>query len=105
VIQDAFPADASQLGQLLTLSAQTLAMSILASAGAGLVAFAFLPANNFCCREDSGHWWQQASVRNSCSGIHPISACPACRPEPIWALIFLFVLFPGFYQSRLLYTT
>jgi len=44
VIQDAFPADASQLGQLLTLSAQTLAMSILASAGAGLVAFAFLPS-------------------------------------------------------------
>jgi len=77
VIQDA---DASQLGQLLTLSAQTLAMSILARRW-GWAGFFALQANNFC-REDSGHWWQQASVvRNSCSGIHPISAaCPACRP-------------------------
>jgi len=43
VIQDAFPADGSQVDQLLTLSGQTLAMSILAIAGL-LWHFAFLPS-------------------------------------------------------------
>ncbi|HEY9609420.1 PhnE/PtxC family ABC transporter permease, partial [Allocoleopsis sp.] len=49
VIQHVFPPDTSQLNQLLTLSVQTLAMSILAMAVAGLggILFSFPAAHNF----------------------------------------------------------
>ncbi len=49
VIQDAFPPDVSQVSQLFTLSAQTVAMSILAIAIAGLggILLSFPAANNF----------------------------------------------------------
>ena len=49
VIHDAFPPDPSQLNQLFTLSAQTLAMSILAMAGAGFggILLSFPAAKNF----------------------------------------------------------
>jgi len=54
-----------------------------------------------CCREDSGHWWQQASVVQQLFWYSPdLLLVLRAVPEPIWALIFLFVLFPGFYQER-----
>jgi phosphonate transport system permease protein len=100
VIQDAFPADASQLGQLLTLSAQTLAMSILASAGAGLggILLSFPAANNFLLPGgilDTGgnkHRWCATAVLVFTRFLLLVLRAV---PEPIWALIFLFVLFPG----------
>ena len=49
VIQDALPPDSNQLSQIFTLSAQTLAMSILAMTGAGVggILLSFLAVRNF----------------------------------------------------------
>jgi phosphonate transport system permease protein len=124
VMHDAFPPDASQLSQLLTLSAQTLAMSILAMAGAGLggILLSFLAANNFLlpggilesrggrggrgsylyqrlremvlergARGDLNRWWRTGVMVFTRFVLLFVRAVP----EPIWALIFLFVLFPG----------
>ncbi|MCA1993280.1 MAG: ABC transporter permease subunit [Coleofasciculus sp. S288] len=148
VIQDVFPPDISQLSQLLPLSAQTLAMSILAIAGAGLggILLSFPAAHNLLLpggifntgrfhsrlpilELESGHVHQetgvpefQESTNNPKSKIVRLSARRTSEvqnpkffpwgttvlvftrfllliaravPEPIWALLFLFVLFPG----------
>lgn len=95
VIQDAFPPQWIDLNQLFTLSTQTLAMSILATTGAGL----------------GGILLSFPAARRIGNGAIPHSPIPNGRgnpaptrflllfaraiPEPIWALIFLFVLFPG----------
>ena len=115
VIHDAFPPDTSQLNQLFTLSAQTLAMSILAIAGAGLggILLSFPAAKNFLSpkrmsgndnirspqkipvppffRGDLTHFWATLSFVFTRFFLLFIRAVP----EPIWALIFLFILFPG----------
>ncbi len=124
VIHDAFPPDGSQLSQLFTLSVQTLAMSILAMAGAGFggILLSFLAANNFLlsggildssnrspqppllrgakrwllpllrgARGDLNRWWRTGVVVFTRFVLLFVRAVP----EPIWALIFLFVLFPG----------
>ncbi|MBO3462725.1 ABC transporter permease subunit [Aetokthonos hydrillicola Thurmond2011] len=92
VIHDAFPPDLSQLSQMFTLSEQTLAMSILASTAAGLggILLSFPAARNLKKDEDMGglrkiSFWVTRFILLFMRGI----------PEPIWALIFLFVLFPG----------
>ncbi len=95
VIQDAFPPQWIDLNQLFTLSTQTLAMSILAMTGAGL----------------GGILLSFPAARRMGNGAIPYSSISDGRgnpaptrffllfaravPEPIWALIFLFVLFPG----------
>ena len=143
VFQDAFPPDFSQLSQLFELSAKTLAMSILAMAGAGLggIFLSFPAANNFLLSGGIGEsrspqppLKRGAEEKNLLSGGVGESRSPQpplkrgagenlkpplkrgargdlrgvvlfftrflllvarAVPEPIWALIFLFVLFPG----------
>ncbi|MFE1745540.1 PhnE/PtxC family ABC transporter permease [Coleofasciculus sp. H7-2] len=131
VFQDVFPPDGSQLSQLFTLSAQTLAMSILAMAGAGLggILLSFPAANNFLLPGgilDTGRRSPQPPLKRGARenltlplkrGTGENLTLPFLRgdlrgtavliftrflllvaravPEPIWALIFLFVLFPG----------
>ena len=109
VVQDAFPPDGSQLSQLFTLSLQTLAMSILAMAVAGLggILLSFPAASNFLLpggifdrgksaqpsffRGDLNRWWGTSVL--ICTRF--LLLFVRAVPEPIWALIFLFVLFPG----------
>ncbi len=136
MIHDAFPPDGSQLSQLFTLSLQTLAMSILAMAGAGFggILLSFPAARNFLLPGgifDTGSRSPQPPLeRGAKRWQFPLSSGttvelipPFLRwrrgdqnqrwgtavlvftrflllfvravPEPIWALIFLFVLFPG----------
>nr|WP_242030586.1 ABC transporter permease subunit [Coleofasciculus sp. FACHB-501] len=118
VFQDVFPPDGSQVSQLFTLSAQTLAMSILAMAGAGLggILLSFPAANNFLLPGgilDTGRRSSKPpSSRGTAALIPPflrgdlratavliftrfLLLFARAVPEPIWALIFLFVLFPG----------
>jgi phosphonate transport system permease protein len=169
VIRDVFPPDGTQLHQLFSLSLQTLAMSILAMAGAGLggIVFSFPAAHNFMLPGgifDTGSRspqppltrgakkWQFSDVRQArgvsvalipsffrqprvvtAALIPPFLRQPRvvtaalippflrgargdlnqwmgitmliftrflllvarAVPEPIWALLFLFVLFPG----------
>ena len=93
VFQDALPPDFSQLSQLFELSAKTLAMSILAMAGAGLggILLSFPAANNFLLSGGIG------DLRGNVVLFVTRFLLLVARavPEPIWALIFLFVLFPG----------
>jgi len=100
VIQDSFPPDSSQLSQVLTLSAQTLAMSILAItiAGLGGILLSFPAANNFLLPGgildiggNSHRWWGTAVL----AFTRFLLLFTRAVPEPIWALIFLFVFFPG----------
>jgi len=101
VIHDALPPDGSQLNQLFTLSAQTLAMSILAMVGAGLggILLSFPATNKFLLPGgilDTGggnqnRWWGMAVLVFT----RFLLLFTRAVPEPIWALIFLFVLFPG----------
>ncbi|GAB4206973.1 MAG: hypothetical protein Fur006_64490 [Coleofasciculaceae cyanobacterium] len=139
VVRDVFPPDGSQLHRLFSLSLQTLAMSILAMAGAGLggIVFSFPAAHNFMLSGgifDTGsrspqppllrgaNQWQFSCVReirrvivalissffreargdlNQWTGITMLIftrfllLVARAVPEPIWALLFLFILFPG----------
>ncbi len=93
VFHDLFPPDVSQLNQMLTLSAQTLAMSILASTAAGLggILLSFPAA-----RGDKSIQNSKFKIQNSRFLLTRFLLLFArAVPEPIWALIFLFVLFPG----------
>jgi len=99
-MQEAFPPDGSQLSQLFMLSAQTLAMSILAIAVAGLggILLSFLAANNLLLPGgildpggNKNRWWGITVLVVTRFLLLFTRAVPA----PIWALIFLFVLFPG----------
>lgn len=116
VFQNVFPPDISQLNQMFTLSAQTLAMSILASTAAGLggILLSFPAArgdkkkSKIATADQRG--WTRKIVYFICVYLR-LSAVQNLKlptlftrflllfaravPEPIWALIFLFVLFPG----------
>ncbi|NET05655.1 MAG: ABC transporter permease subunit [Symploca sp. SIO2B6] len=94
--------DGAQWQLLLSLSIQTLAMSILAIAiaGVGGILLSFPAAYNFFLpggllnpnRQDrnSGFWaWLTLLLTRSI-----LLLCRAI-PTPIWALVLLFVLFPG----------
>ncbi|KAB8320096.1 ABC transporter permease subunit [Tolypothrix campylonemoides VB511288] len=137
VFHDLFPPDVSQFNQMLTLSAQTLAMSILASTAAGLggILLSFPAARGdksiqntlrealrVCLRHAKGV--SKAPLKEARSRLGRETLLQRCLtaqgastkfkiqnskfiftrfvllfaravPEPIWALIFLFVLFPG----------
>lgn len=101
IIEDSLPPDFSQFSQMFGLASQTLAMSVLAItfAGIGGVLLSFPAANNFllpggifvnATRAVSG-WW----------GLVVLFVCrflllvARAIPEPIWALLLLFALFPG----------
>ncbi|MEI2578812.1 PhnE/PtxC family ABC transporter permease [Scytonema sp. PRP1] len=95
VFHDLFPPDVSQLNQMLTLSAQTLAMSILASTGAGLggILLSFVAAREVGKMGRSGDGGTRGLMKSAFTRFLLLFA--RAVPEPIWALIFLFVLFPG----------
>lgn len=104
ILQQVWPPlfNRTQLLLLLTLAIQTLAMSILAmtAAGIGGILLSFLAAHNFVL---------PSGLLNPTAHVHPANTWNLillgstrcflliCRaiPAPIWALIWLFVLFPG----------
>ena len=100
VINDALPPDVSQVSQLFTLATQTLAMSILAIAiaGVGGILLSFPAANNFLL---PGGILDTGGNQNRIVAIAILFVTrflllfTRAIPEPIWALIFVFVLFPG----------
>ncbi len=100
VINDAFTPDVSQVSQLFTLATQTLAMSILAIAIAGIggILLSFPAANNFLL---PGGILDTGGNQNRIVAIailfitRFLLLLTRAIPEPIWALIFVFVLFPG----------
>ncbi|AFY66862.1 ABC transporter permease [Geitlerinema sp. PCC 7407] len=98
----AFPPDFSQAGDLLELSLQTLAMSIVAMSWAGAVAIflSFWAAQNLLLpgglfRPEAGDraaWLRGMAVLVTTRLVLLVSRA---IPPPIWALVLLFVLFPG----------
>jgi phosphonate transport system permease protein len=103
ISQDAFPPDFSELEQLFTLAQQTLALSILAIilAGLGGILLSFTAANNFLLPGGIFDFSQNKNPPLFNFGIviwgisRFILLFARSVPEPIWALIFLFILFPG----------
>jgi len=104
VVQEVFPPniDLTQLGELFNLSTQTIAMSILAIAGAGLggLLLCFPAAHNFLLpggvlnpiSHSKQHWFWGTVILLLTRSLLLISRA---IPAPIWALILLFILFPG----------
>jgi phosphonate transport system permease protein len=93
-----FPPDFTGISQLVPLSIETVAMSVLAIAVAAIggVLFAFPAAQNFF----SGgllNRTRQASLLPQAVWIGSRAVLLLCRaiPAPIWALVVLYVLFPG----------
>ncbi|WP_231510474.1 PhnE/PtxC family ABC transporter permease [Fischerella sp. PCC 9605] len=107
IIQDVFPPQWIDLNQLLILSTQTLAMSILAITGAGLggILLSFLAAREEGRRGRGEEREKDTPLSASREGLGVrffvflftrfLLLFARAVPEPIWALIFLFVLFPG----------
>ncbi|GAB1537989.1 phosphonate ABC transporter, permease protein PhnE [Scytonema sp. NUACC21] len=109
VFQNLFPPDLTLFNQMLTLSAQTLAMSILAATGAGLGGILLsVPAARRIGEGVRGGVSEGGSEGDFARPVVSLSVRPLVLPvtrflllfaravpEPIWALILLFVLFPG----------
>ncbi len=104
VLRDAMPirVDAGFIHELWHLSAQTLSMSILAMtlAGLGGLLLSFPAATNLAL--PGGSWdTRQAAKGQMLRGMAGLLAARGVLlvaraiSEPIWAFIFLFVLFPG----------
>ncbi|MCL6509159.1 MAG: ABC transporter permease subunit [Anaerolineae bacterium] len=87
MVREMFPPDlsAENMASLLQLSLQTLAMSIFAIAVAG--AFGIVLAQP-AARRAMGARWPYWLARGSLLFLRAI-------PAPVWALLFLFVMFPG----------
>ena len=104
VLQFSLPPDFAVVGwsAWLELAQTTLAMSLLAVAGAGLVGlfFSFPAANNFLLPGGlldlgRGSKWQAILGTVILLLTRFLLLVWRSIPPPIWALIFLFVLFPG----------
>jgi phosphonate transport system permease protein len=103
VLHDSFPprVEISQMIPLFNLASQTLAISILAMAGAGLVGIlaSFPAANNFMLPGgilDTGRQARQNRLGFIfLFATRGILLAARAIPTPIWALILLFVFFPG----------
>ncbi|MDF5722502.1 MAG: ABC transporter permease subunit [Rhizonema sp. PD37] len=102
IIQDAFPPQWVDLNQLFVLSTQTIAMSILAMTFASLggILLSFLAARRIGKKREAENplstpdsW--MLSVLKPPLPTRFLLLFARAVPEPIWALIFLFVLFPG----------
>ncbi len=97
ILGEAFPPrlGGQTLGGMLALSGRTFAISVLAMTFAGLlgIAFSFLGARNFALREGRG----RRSVWGAplLAGSRFLLLVGRAVPPPLWALVFLFVLFPG----------
>jgi len=101
VLHDSIPPTVarSQLGELFNLSFQTLAMSILAITFAGTlgIVFSFFATSSFP-RSDGrkGTNKIQVLVRLALAGLtRGFLLVLRAIPAPIWALILLYVMFPG----------
>jgi len=104
VARDSVPLhlDLAQLSELFTLSTQTLAMSILAGTGAGLagIVLSFPAARNLSLpggilNSNRGNWVGSLWGRVVYWLSRALLLFSRAIPAPIWALILLFVLFPG----------
>ncbi|MGA7955267.1 MAG: ABC transporter permease subunit [Gloeobacterales cyanobacterium] len=100
--------DSSQLQQLLSLSAETLSISILAItlAGIGGLLLSFPGAYNFflpggllnpSTQDARSNSWGWATLLFTRAVLLIFRAIP----PPIWALVFLFVIFPGILPGAL----
>jgi phosphonate transport system permease protein len=87
MLREMFPPDLSseQAIRMLQLSLQTLSMSIVAMAIAGLLGIVLA---QLAARRSGGLRWPYWVTRG---GLLFLRAIPA----PVWALLFLFVMFPG----------
>jgi phosphonate transport system permease protein len=104
VAHDSFPLqlDLTQARELFSLSTKTLAMSILAGTGAGLagIILSFPAARNMSLpggilNLGSGGWISRWWGRVVYGFSRALLLFSRAIPAPIWALILLFVLFPG----------
>ncbi|MDY6803648.1 MAG: ABC transporter permease subunit, partial [Cyanobacteriota bacterium] len=101
IIEDSWPPDFSEFSQMFALASQTLAMSVLAItfAGIGGLLLSFPAANNFLL--PGGIFVNAASAVSGWWGLVVLFVCrflllvARAIPEPIWALLLLFGLFPG----------
>ena len=111
VIRDAAPQwpNAETVGNLIQLSGLTLAMSVLAIALAGIagILLSFPAAQTFLMAggwlrpmgENSERWWIWPRV--IAIGSRIVLLVSRAIPAPIWALVCLFVLFPGILPGAL----
>jgi phosphonate transport system permease protein len=104
IVQSSFPPDlgGTPLSELLTLSIQTVAMSILAIAVAGIggLLLSFPAAYNFFLPGgilNPGKHNQFSGIWAWFTLLFTRAILLLCRaiPAPIWALVALFVIFPG----------
>jgi len=100
--------DSSQLQQLLSLSGETLSISILAMtlAGIGGLLLSFPGAYNFFLPGGLLNPGTQNAQSNSCGWAtllltRAVLLIFRAIPPPIWALVFLFVIFPGILPGAL----
>jgi phosphonate transport system permease protein len=100
--------DSSQLQQLLSLSAETLSISILAMtlAGIGGLLLSFPGAYNFFLPGGLLNPGRQDAQSNSWGWAillftRALLLIFRAIPPPIWALVFLFVIFPGILPGAL----
>ena len=99
---------AISISQLLSLSAQTLAMSILASVGAGVGALLLsgAAARNRVLGSDlnrCAHPLSRAGLQGWGLLVVSRTVLLCCRaiPAPVWALVTLFVIFPGIWPGAI----
>ena len=92
VFQKALPPDFSQAAELFGLAGQTLAMSVLAMAASGAIAtfLAFFAAARS----------ERRGLRSAIAGfvrllLFVVLLVARAIPPPIWALVLLYVFFPG----------
>lgn len=100
VLGNAWPPDLGPggIGELLKLTAITLAMSVLAMVFAfvGGVLLAFPAARlSQLGRQASGSFARQAGRAASLAAVRIILVVLRAIPPPVWALLFLFVCYPG----------
>ncbi|WP_199247790.1 ABC transporter permease [[Phormidium] sp. ETS-05] len=94
-ISSVWPPAPPEWGQLFTLSAQTIAMSILAMTGAGFggILLSFFAANYSLTHTKSRP--SQAIKTIIVLITRTLLLITRAIPAPVWALILLYVLFPG----------
>ncbi|MFD6159909.1 PhnE/PtxC family ABC transporter permease [Nocardia sp. NPDC060256] len=106
VLGEAWPPDLGPggIGNLLELTAITLAMSLLAMAfafvGGVLLAFPAARLSQLGCRTDGG-LVRRVRRAASMAGVRIILVVLRAIPPPVWALLFLFVCYPGIVPGAL----
>lgn len=99
IVSQSIPPDFSGISERFRLASQTLAMSILAMSGAGFFAIVL----GFIATSHLALLNRKSPDRASVLSARKIAAIATrlfllvarAIPAPIWALVFLFVLFPG----------